>query len=273
MIPAFGLAPLGFLEVPPPELIALAAAAGFASVTLRTRPAVPGGVAFPMRLGDPLLRACRRRSAETGVGVSAIEQVGLARTTDVAELRWMLEVGAELGARHIVCSGDEPDLSLVADRFAQLCRLAAEFGMEVDLEFMPFRALKTLQQAVAVVVASGADNGRVCLDALHLIRSGASVADLGAVDPRHLGPLHLCDARAEPPPAGFAEEAREHRLLPGHGALPLVELVTAYPEPRPIDAEIPLHRQFPDLDAGQRARLIASAMRAFLARCKTRRVE
>jgi sugar phosphate isomerase/epimerase len=269
MIPAFGLAPLGFLEVPPPELIALAAAAGFASVTLRTRPALPGGAAFPMRLGDPLLRACRRRSAETGVGVSAIEQVGLARATDVAQLRGMLEVGAELGARHIVCSGDDPDLSRVADRFAQLCRLAAEFGMEVDLEFMPFRALKTLQQAVAVVVASGAGNGRVCLDALHLIRSGGSISELGAVDPSHLGPLHLCDARAAPPaPAELAEEAREHRLLPGHGALPLAEIVAAYPEPRPIDAEIPLGQQFPELDAAQRARLIASAMRAFLLGCR-----
>jgi hypothetical protein len=81
--------------------------------------------------------------------------------------------------------------------------------------------------------------------------------------------LHLCDARAEPPaPAELAEEAREHRLLPGHGALPLAQIVAAYPEPRPIDAEIPLGQQFPELDAVQRARLIASAMRAFLLGCR-----
>ena len=36
MMPAFGLAPLGLLDVPPPHCIALAAAAGFASVNLRT---------------------------------------------------------------------------------------------------------------------------------------------------------------------------------------------------------------------------------------------
>jgi hypothetical protein len=80
MTPRFGLAPLGFLEaVPPPEPIGLAAEAEFASVTLRTRPAVRGGAALPMRNGDPLLRACRRRRAETAVSIGAIEQVGLER--------------------------------------------------------------------------------------------------------------------------------------------------------------------------------------------------
>jgi len=269
MMPPFGLAPLGFLEVSPPELVALAAEADFNCVTLRTRPAVPGGAAFPMRAGDPLARACRRRSAETGVSISAIEQVGLARATDVASLREMLEAGAELGAARVVCSGDDPDLSLVADRFAQLCLLAAEFGMEVVLEFMPFRAVKTLQQAHQVVSASGAVNGRVCLDALHLMRSGGSVSDVRDIPPQQLGLLQLSDAPAEPPaPDGLAEEARERRLLPGHGALPLAEIMAVYPHSGPIEAEVPMAREFPQLDARTRARQIAGAMRALLARCQ-----
>ena len=269
MMPPFGLAPLGFLEVPPPELIALAAEAHFAFVTLRTRPAVPGGAAFPMRAGDPLARACRRRSAETGVAIGAIEQVGLARGTDVASLREMLEVGAELGATRVVCSGDDPDLALVVDRFAQLCCLAAEFGMEVALEFMPFRAVQTLEQAHHVVTASGAANARVCLDTLHLIRSGGSVSEVRDVPPQQLGLLQLSDAPAEAPaPDGLAEEARERRLLPGHGALPLADIIAVYPDTRPIEAEVPMAREFPQLDARERARLIAGAMRALLAGCQ-----
>ena len=267
MIPLFGLAPLGFLEVGPPDLIALAAETGFASVNLRTRPAVPGGAAFPIAPGSELMRACRRRIAATGVRVLAIEQVGLDRTTDVPALRAMLEAGAELGASRVLCSGDEPDLGLLAQRFAELCRLAEEFGMAVDLEFMPFRALKTLEDAVRVVTASGAENGWVCLDALHLFRSGGSVEALGAVDPERLGPLQLCDApRHPPPPNALAEEARERRLLPGRGQLPLAELLKVYPAQRPIDAEIPMTRAFPDLDAADRARLIAAAMRECLQR-------
>ena len=266
MIPQFGLAPLGFLDVPPPEFIALAAAAGFASVNLRTAPAVPGGAAFPMRAGDAGVRACRRRLAETGISVRAIEQVGLDRTTNVAALKPMLEAAAELGASRLLCSGDDPDLSRLAERFAAVCRLAGEFGMAVDLEFMPFRALKTLQAAATVVAASGAENGWVCLDALHLFRSGGDVASLAAVDPTRLGPLQLCDAPAEAPDAnGLAEEARGRRRLPGHGALPLAELLAAYPEGRPLDAEIPMLGPFGELGAAARARLIAGTMRTFLA--------
>src|SRR5262245_9718740 len=267
MIPLFGLAPLGFLEVAPPDLIVLAAEAGFASVNLRTRPAVPGGAAFPIAPGSELLRTCRRRIAATGVRVRAIEQVGLDRTTDLPSLRAMLEAGAELGASRLLCSGDEQDLSLLARRFAELCRLAREFGMAVDLEFMPFRALKTLEDAVRVVTASGAENGWVCLDVLHLFRSGGSIEAVGAVDPERLGPLQLCDAPRRPPsPNALAEEARERRLLPGRGQLALAELLKVYPAQRPIDAEIPMTRAFPELGAPDRARLIAAAMRDCLQR-------
>ena len=268
MIPPFGLAPLGFLDVSPLELITVAAEAGFASVNLRTRPAVPGGAAFPMRVGSEPLRACRRRIAETGVRVVAIEQVGLDRSTNVASLREMVEAGAELGASRLLCSGDDPNLSTLADRFGEVCRLAAAFSMAVDLEFMPFRALRTLEHAVEVVSASGAENGWVCLDTLHLFRSGGDVDALRAVDPDRLGPLQLCDAVLAPPnPEGLAEEAREHRLLPGRGELPLLEILAAYPANRPIDAEIPMQRALPSLGARDRARLIAEAMREFFQRC------
>ena len=259
MIPPFGLAPLGFLDVSPLELITVAAEAGFASVNLRTRPAVPRGAAFPMRVGSEPLRACRRRIAETGVRVVAIEQVGLQvgldRSTNMASLREMVEAGAELGASRLLCSGDDPNLSTLADRFGEVCRLAAAFSMAVDLEFMPFRALRTLEHAVEVVNASGAENGWVCLDTLHLFRSGGDVDALRAVDPDRLGPLQLCDAVLAPPnPEGLAEEAREHRLLPGRGELPLLEILAAYPANRPIDAEIPMQRALPSLGARDRAR-------------------
>jgi sugar phosphate isomerase/epimerase len=267
MIPRFGLAPLGFLEVSPPDFIGLAAEAGFASVNLRLRPAVPGGAAFPMQSGSELLRACRRRIAETGVSVLQIEQVGLDRATNVPALRGMLEAGAELGASRVLCSGDDRDRSLLCDRFGELCRLADEFGLAVDLEFMPFRALQTLTDAVQVVTASSAKNGWVCLDALHLFRSGGSVDALRAVDPSCLGVLQLCDAPLIPPEApGLAEEARERRLLPGRGELPLAQLLAVYPANRPIDAEVPIGRDFPRLDALDRARLIAAAMRDFCQR-------
>jgi hypothetical protein len=76
---------------------------------------------------------------------------------------------------------------------------------------------------------------------------------------------------APPAPERLAEEAREHRLLPGRGELPLLEILAAYPANRPIDAEIPMRRALPTLGARDRARLIAEAMREFFQRCDSGR--
>jgi sugar phosphate isomerase/epimerase len=258
--PAIGLAPLGFLELAPPAFLAIAAQAGFSSLGLRTRPAVPGGVAYPMDRDAALLRETRAAIADTGVRVTSIEQVSLYADTTVDTLRPMLEAGAAIGATRVLCSGDDEDLAVVTARFAQLCEAAAEFGLTVDLEFMPFRALKTLQQARDVILRSGAANAAIAVDALHLMRSGGSPADLAAVDPRLIGCLQLCDAPAAPPPPGeLAAEAREGRLAPGEGGLPLRAILDAIGPGRAIDAEAPLGRSMPDASPLQRARHIHQA--------------
>jgi hypothetical protein len=59
-------------------------------------------------------------------------------------------------------------------------------------------------------------------------------------------------------------EARTHRLLPGHGELPLSTLVDALPAGTPFGIEVPLAGQRPDLDPGARLALLVSATREFL---------
>ena len=60
------LAHLSELDVPPLELVELAARAGFASIGLRTSPASPGGVVYPLTHGSRAGRdaaPARRRTA------------------------------------------------------------------------------------------------------------------------------------------------------------------------------------------------------------------
>jgi sugar phosphate isomerase/epimerase len=258
--PAIGLAPLGFLELAPPDFIAIAAEAGFASVGLRTRAAVLGGAEYPLASDPVLMRRTQQVIADTGLQVSSIEQIGLFRDTAVDALRPMLEAGARIGATRVLCSGDDEDHAVVADRFAQLCAAAAEFGLTVDLEFMPFRAVRTLEQARDVIVRSRAENGAIAIDALHLIRSGGSPASLAGLDPKLVGCIQLCDAPAAAPPAGeLALEARERRLLPGDGELPLERILQAVGAGRSVDAEVPLGHARPDLTLLERAQLIHAA--------------
>lgn len=87
-------------------------------------------------------------------------------------------------------------------------------------------------------------NGKVLIDALHLFRSGGTVADVQAMDAHLIGALQLCDAPLQGPdpsdtPAILAE-ARAGRLPPLEGELPLVELIQVVPSTTPISVEVPM---------------------------------
>jgi sugar phosphate isomerase/epimerase len=261
-----GLAPLGFLELDPPALIEVAAAAGFAWVTARTRAAVAGGAEYPLDPGSPRGRETAARIDATGVRILQVELVSLGRETDTRAYRGLLEGGAALGATRVVASGDDPDDLVVIERLAALCELAAELDMVVDLEFMPFRAVATLPQALDIVGATGSDNACVMVDALHLFRSGGSVADVAAAPPARLGICQLCDAPSRAPAsAHLATEAREGRLLPGQGELPLQELVATLPPEVSYAVEVPLAAPHGELPAPERAALLYGAAAPLLA--------
>ena len=59
------LAHLSELDVPPLELVELAARAGFASIGLRTSPASPGGVVYPLTHAPPSRPRCDAASRRT----------------------------------------------------------------------------------------------------------------------------------------------------------------------------------------------------------------
>jgi len=174
-----------------------------------------------------------------GLAVADVEMVPIGADLDVAALRPMFEAAAELGADRLNCAGDDPDRARLTDRFAAIAALAAEHRMTVDLEFMRWRAVGTLADAVAVVAASGAANAGVLVDALHLVRSGGTVAEVAAAAER-VANLQLCDAGLSPPADGdYIAEARNHRLPPGSGSLPLIELLAAISPRTGLSIEVP----------------------------------
>jgi len=254
------LSPLGFLDVDPPTLVSIAAEAGFSSVSMRMRPAVPAGIHYSLEAGGEAAQQTLARIRDTGVGILQAELVPLERATDVGACRPLLEAAAALGATRVVVTGDDPEPSVVAGKLAEIADLAAAYGMTVDVEFMRFRCLATLEHALAAVATAGRDNVAVMVDALHLVRSGGGAADLAAADPRRLGVLQLCDGpMAAPAPDRLATEAREARLLPGRGELPLGALLDAMPAHTILAAEVPLAAQIPALPPRERARMVYEA--------------
>lgn len=237
-----GVAHLNALELAPEALIPAVARAGFRAVGLRIAPVAPGGLCYPLPPGTDALRRVRRLLADEGVAVNEVEFITITPDIDVAAYRHMLDTGAELGATCLTVAGEDPDFARLAANFAALCDLAAPYGIRVDVEFMVWRVVGTIQQAAALVAAAARPNGAVLLDSLHLARSGGVPADIRALPAGHAVAAQICDAPALPPAteAGLIAEARENRLLPGDGALPLIDFLHALPQGCKISAEIPM---------------------------------
>jgi sugar phosphate isomerase/epimerase len=263
MVP-LSLAHLTVLDVAPPALFDLAAEAGFRSVGIRIHPAAPGAVSYP--LSRQSVTDWRRRLADAGVGVHDIEFIPLTPQFRAEDHVAMLSLAGELGAKRLNVSGDDADRDRLVDHFGALCDLAAAAGLGVDLEFMRFRIVGSLPQALDVVRRAARPNGRLLIDVLHLFRSGGTAEMLAQVPASALGSLQLCDAPLEDPTdAGLVDEAREGRLFPGEGDMPLQAFLAALPGDIPIGLEVPTGRTYPRLDAQQRAAAACSAGRALLA--------
>jgi len=259
-----GLAHLTALDLSPPALVAEAARAGFASVGLRVVPATPGGPAYPTRVGTEAHRALKQILAAEGVRVSDIEFIQLTPDIDVQAFAGMFEAAADLGAISVTVSGDDRDHARLTAHFAELCDLALAFGLRVDLEFMRWRAIGALPQALAIVAQAGKPNGAILVDALHLTRSGGKAADLISIPDEWLRAAQICDAGADVPAteAAIIAEAREGRLPPGEGALPLGDLLEALPADAFLSVEMPM----PALETRARIAAAHDATRRLLGR-------
>ena len=263
----FSLSHLSALPIGPPELIDLAADAGFRSVGIRLCSPIAGGPEWPLRTGSPELRKTLARMHHRGVSVFDIEVLALTADTNVRDFVPALESAAALGAQRAGINVDDPDRSRAIDRFGTLCDLALPFGIALDLEFMIWRPVARLADALAIVRAANRPNGKILIDALHLDRSGGTPADVAALDAAGawIGSVQLCDAPKERPAAsGIIDEARSGRLAPGDGALPLHALLDALPPSVPLAAEVPLARSMPGATPLERMRHIRVATEKFL---------
>jgi sugar phosphate isomerase/epimerase len=251
---SLSLAHLTTLEVAPPAYFSLAAEAGYQSVGLRLNPAMPGGIAYPLE-NVKAANIARQQLADAGIQVFDVEFVSITPDTRAADYLGLFQAAAVLGAKRLNVSGDDANFERLATRFGELCDLARQFDMGVDLEFMRWREIGTIEQAVDIVSRAGRSNGRILVDALHLFRSGGSVAALAAVPSDLLGCVQLCDAPlAAPDKLSTADEARTKRYAPGEGELPLLDLLDVLPPDIPVAVEVPTTLSAPHLSPLERAR-------------------
>jgi sugar phosphate isomerase/epimerase len=228
----FSLAYLTVFGCPPPEMTYVAGRAGYDFVSLRPiYMGLAGEPNFDLSANPQLLRQTKAALASTGLRVHDVELARVADGTDPKKYLPELEVGAELGAKHVISSIWTNDRVFAAECFDQLCDIAKPLGLTINLEFVTFASVKTLREAVDVLKASRQTNCGLLVDMLHFSRSRVSLAELDAV-PRHwFNFVHLCDAPAAIPTATdeLTRQAREERLYPGEGAIDIGGILKRIP--------------------------------------------
>jgi sugar phosphate isomerase/epimerase len=193
------LAHLTVLDADPLTLIETAAAGRFDAIGLRIVPPMPTDPIVPVIGNELLISEIEQRLASSGVGVLDIEAVWLMPHTNVMALKSALELGARLGAKHLLVVGNDPDWARQRDNFATLCDLARNVDLSIALELMSYVELRSLAQARRLLDEVRRPNAGLLVDALHFYRSGAHPRDLAEIDPRLFPYIHLCDAYAAAP--------------------------------------------------------------------------
>ena len=253
------LAHLSMMEVAPVDLVRAAASAGYDSVGIRLVPTSDGidhqVLGHPQRLAE-----LRAELDDTGVSVLDIEVVRL-KPQGPGDVRPLLEAGANLGARHVICTVEDADLHRSVDSLAAFAALAAEFGIRANLEYMIFSSCPTLTKALALVALAGGA-ASVLVDPLHHERGSGRPVEVAGLSVDVLPYIQFCDATpAGPAPDALTArtEAVLGRLLPGDGELPLGDLVANLDPGAGISVESPVRGQRrPEDPAAWAARSLAA---------------
>ena len=234
----FSLAYLTIPGIDPMEQIRIAGAAGYDYVSLRTIPmGLPGEFQLVLEKDPELKRRIKEQMDACNVKLLDIELVRI-REDVTNDYRGAFEAGAELGAKHVLSSVWTKDEAFATERLAQVCAQAAEFGLDVNLEYPAVAAMPSFNQIAQLQEKVGAPNLKIFVDTLHSHYDHVTGEQIKALDPARYGIIHLCDCPYPPEDADVLHVVREAREYCGYGQANVVELIRALPK-NPCSIELP----------------------------------
>ena len=235
------------------------AAGGFAGISLWPQD-VEGARAEGLSESDQrtLLRDCGLVVADLDplLGWLPGEEVpaGIGASEDV-----FYAIADSLGAQSLNLAqpfGNTIEIDVATESFAGVCERAAAHGLLVTLEYLPWSGIPDAATALAIVEAAGHANATLMFDTWHSFRGPTDEAQLRKVPGARFGSVQLNDAPMEPAD-DLMEETMSARLLPGDGAIPLVDWIRLLDEAgsqAPIGVEVFSHElaALPPAEVGRR---------------------
>jgi len=249
--------------------VAAARGAGFAGISLwnfHVDAAIAGGQSA---------EAVREQVLGSGLRVPMVEALLPFELPDdataIAAAAPVLATARDYGAPYVVAVSmtGPPDPKATAARLRALCDPAADLGLTVLIEFLPWSAIPDLATARDVLEESARDNVGLVFDAWHWQRQpgGPCPEVLRSFPAERIKVFQICDVapRAAGPPL---EECTTARLLPGDGVVDFRALLGLF---REIGAEPLVAPEVFDAEAlrvagaNERAKQIAAATKRVLA--------
>ena len=131
-----------------------------------------------------------------------------------------------LGARslNVAHFGGPVDPDLAAEALAGVCDRAAEHGLLITLEYLPFSGIADAATAWEVVRRTERPNATLMFDAWHTFRGPTDEAQLRAIPGERFGSIQLNDAPTQAQ-EDLVAETMSARRLPGEGDAPLVDWI------------------------------------------------
>lgn len=274
--PVYSLAHLTLINATPAELVYIAARAGYDAVSPRFIPMKVPGEFVETPVSKAQVQATKTALATTGLSVLDVELARITEDVDPRSFERALELGGELGARHMIMSAwtlTRDDRNFLIDVYAETCDLAADYGLTVDLEFPSFSRLRTLDETLDIVRAADRPNGGILVDTLYLHLSRVDLGELLHVPSELFHFLHISDCLPgiADTREGMIQLARDARLYPGEGWIDFNGIIERMP-PMNYSIELPNQSRVAELGYEEHARrCLQHAKRTFGAARSQRR--
>lgn len=277
--PIYSLAHLTLINCTPAELVYVAARAGYDAVSPRFVTMNVPGEFERSPLDKDQVQALKTAIKTTELQVLDIEIARITEDCDPRDFEQALELGGELGARHMIMSAwttRRDDRNFLLDVYAKTCDLAAPYGITIDLEFPTFSRLRTLDEVLDIVREADRPNGGILVDTLYLHLSRVDIGELLHVPPEWLHFLHISDCLPgiADTREGMIQLARDARLYPGEGWIDFAGIIERCP-PMNYSIELPNQSRVSELGFEEHARrCLTHAKQTFgTARSKRRVIE
>ncbi|MEY3033456.1 MAG: hypothetical protein RLZ86_78 [Actinomycetota bacterium] len=166
-----------------------------------------------------------------GVTLSEIEVVpglgrdgsGGERSVEWEDAAWRL--ADAFGCRYLQVIGPAGERSEAARAFGSLCDRAADHGLVVGLEFVPFTDIVSCGDARRIVEDAGRSNGGVCVDVWHVERGARDLDELAELPGELITGVQVNDGSREPVDPDYYTDCLANRVAPGDGEMRVAEIL------------------------------------------------